>query len=120
MGKSQGGKNQGISVRPSGAGLKERASMAEHRDKRTKTGFVHNPMDEALLRKCDTMMKGLMKRTLAGAPGSPPLHETGGVGARLSTCLEKRFPVQRPRVRVLQGREGSERRFREEARGDRA
>merc|ERR1711957_196839 len=64
-GKSQGGKNQGISVRPSGAGLKERASMAEHRDKRAKTGFVHNPMDEALLRKCDTMMKGLMKRTQA-------------------------------------------------------
>ena len=37
----------------------------QHRDKRTKTGFVHNPMDEALLRKCDTMMKGLMKRTQA-------------------------------------------------------
>jgi len=37
----------------------------QHRDKRTKTGFVHNPMDEALLRKCDTMMKGLMKRSQA-------------------------------------------------------
>jgi len=41
------------------------ARMAEHRDKRTKTGFVHNPMDEACLRKCDAMMKGLMKRTQA-------------------------------------------------------
>jgi len=40
--------------------------MSEHRDKRAKTtGFVLNPMDEALLRKCDNMMKGLMKRTQA-------------------------------------------------------
>lgn len=39
--------------------------LAQHRDKRTKTGFVHNPMDEGLLRKCDGMLKGIMKRTQA-------------------------------------------------------
>lgn len=36
----------------------------EHRDKRAKTGgFVLNPMDEAMQRKCDQLVKSLMKRS---------------------------------------------------------
>ena len=50
---------------PDAHALRPSVGAPQHRDKRTKTGFVHNPMDEALLRKCDTMMKGLMKRTQA-------------------------------------------------------
>ena len=50
---------------PDAHALRPPVSVPQHRDKRTKTGFVHNPMDEALLRKCDTMMKGIMKRTQA-------------------------------------------------------
>ena len=35
-----------------------------HRDKRAKTSsFVLNPMDEALTRKCDQLVKSLMKRS---------------------------------------------------------
>ena len=35
-----------------------------HRDKRAKSGaFVLNPMDEALTRKCDTLVKALIKRS---------------------------------------------------------
>jgi len=40
--------------------------MSEHRDKRAKnvtTGFVLNPMDEAMQRKCDQLVKSLMKRS---------------------------------------------------------
>jgi len=36
-----------------------------HRDKRAKTGFVLNPMDEALSRKCDAHLKSLLKRSQA-------------------------------------------------------
>ena len=50
---------------PDAHALRPSVGAPQHRDKRTKTGFVHNPMDEALLRKCDTMMKGIMKRTQA-------------------------------------------------------
>jgi len=42
------------------------AAMSEHRDKRAKnvtTGFVLNPMDEAMQRKCDQLVKSLMKRS---------------------------------------------------------
>lgn len=35
-----------------------------HRDKRTKaSGFVLNPMDEAMQRKCDALLRGLTKRS---------------------------------------------------------
>jgi len=37
--------------------------MAEHRDKRPKSGVVVNPMDEPLQRKCDALLKSLMKRS---------------------------------------------------------
>mmetsp|Transcript_10733 Transcript_10733/g.28592 ORF Transcript_10733/g.28592 Transcript_10733/m.28592 type:complete len:332 (+) Transcript_10733:64-1059(+) len=37
--------------------------MAEHRDKRPKSSYVLNPMDEPLLRKCDALIKGLIKRS---------------------------------------------------------
>jgi len=39
--------------------------MAEHRDKRSKisSSFVLNPMDEAMQRKCDALIKSLMKRS---------------------------------------------------------
>jgi len=38
--------------------------MAEHRDKRAKSSaFVLNPVDEALQRKCDALLKSLMKRS---------------------------------------------------------
>jgi len=37
--------------------------MAEHRDKRPKSSYVLNPIDEPLLRKCDALIKGLMKRS---------------------------------------------------------
>jgi len=40
--------------------------MSEHRDKRAKnaiSGFVLNPMDEAMQRKCDQLVKSLMKRS---------------------------------------------------------
>mmetsp|Transcript_19754 Transcript_19754/g.42000 ORF Transcript_19754/g.42000 Transcript_19754/m.42000 type:complete len:332 (-) Transcript_19754:391-1386(-) len=36
--------------------------MAEHRDKRVKPSFVLNPMDEQLQRKCDALIKMLLKR----------------------------------------------------------
>ena len=39
------------------------AAQGAHRDKRAKTGFVLNPMDEAMQRKCDSLVKGLMKRS---------------------------------------------------------
>jgi len=37
--------------------------MAEHRDKRPKSSYVLNPMDEPLVRKCDAIVKSLMKRS---------------------------------------------------------
>jgi len=38
---------------------------AQHRDKRVKAGPVLYPMDEPLLKKCDSFMKGLLKRNQA-------------------------------------------------------
>lgn len=34
-----------------------------HRDKRIKSSYLLNPMDEAMLRKCDVMLRQLMKRS---------------------------------------------------------
>jgi len=37
--------------------------MADHRDKRPKSTYILNPIDEPLMRKCDALIKGLMKRS---------------------------------------------------------
>lgn len=40
------------------------AAEVSHRDKRAKSsGYVLNPMDETMQRKCDLLLKGLMKRS---------------------------------------------------------
>jgi len=46
--------------------------MAEHRDKRPKASYVLNPMDDPLQRKCDALVKGLMKR-IQGVHFSKPV-----------------------------------------------
>lgn len=41
------------------------AAESGHRDKRAKPGFVLNPMDEPMARKCDALMKTITKRNQA-------------------------------------------------------